>query len=219
MLMVSFLVAGDIYNKPKPELKLGVILQSAQMLHKKRMKINNEVLKIKSYMTKHPLDSNNVIFQSKMVLLEESNYQVMHDVGNLRKAAIKLGKGLVVSGDKNFPVRFFDYIIKDLVLDYKRLSKKERLIKFRLKNDTDLLLNYMVIWQHEMQAEIDKDGIFHLYKVKPGGTYLNHPNQNLDDYDHWIIPGYFIETELSTTERNLVKVYYNSETNNLRIWK
>lgn len=220
VLGFSFLFADLSVQKNKGGLNLepGVILKSAQLLYKQRLNINREIKDLNLFIKKSG-KSNNIILKSKMSALKSSEWKIMHDIGKLRREMIKFGYDLAVPGEKDKNVRHFKYLKKSLILSEDILTNSEKKLKDVLQKNVNSLVDFLGIWQYEMVATRDSNGFFYLTKIKNGGKWVSQDSLSFSDNFHrWRIPSYFFEVNVSEKKRSIVNVYYNSETNILKIW-
>lgn len=222
VLGFSFLLASSYFIKkdesPSLNLKPGVILKSADLLYKQRLDINKKIKDLKFFIDSLN-KSDDIVLKSKMESLLQSKWKIMHDVGKLRREMIKFGYDLAIPGEKSKNVRYFKYIKKNIILSKNILTESEKNTKDVLQKNVDSLIDFLGIWQYEMVATKDSDGFFYLTKIKNGGKWVSKDSKDFfDNFYQWKIPAYFFKVDVSKEKRRLVKVYYNSETNILKIW-
>ena len=217
----SNLVSFDVSKKEEGlGLNLDQLMKSAQMLYNVRLRILDKKKNFQKYMSQHDSYKKNRVFISKYNFLLNEEWKIMHNINLLRRESIKYGYDFVIPGKKETKVRYFKYIKKNLTLDSKDLAGSEKKIKKELQENVNSLINFLVIWQYDMIARKDHNGIIHIYRKKENKEWgpLDGPNY-LDYFHEWRIPAVFFNFEILEGKRVFVKVYYNNETNILKIWK
>ena len=203
---------NDLKERLKPIVKRTLRKDVVEYInYTKRIPIVEEFTPSKEEIALYDLISN--------FLLNEE-WKIMHNINLLRRESIKYGYDFVIPGKKEAKVRYFKYIKKNLPLDSKDLAGSEKKIKKELQENVNSLINFLVIWQYDMIARKDHNGIIHIYRKKENKEWgpLDGPNY-LDYFHEWRIPAVFFNFEILEGKRVFVKVYYNNETNILKIWK